>query len=382
MAATFNAEPLPPVAASQVTSRPAAASVGGAVPIGGVAADGALGAHEAALDPHPQYETASEVTAKVTAHSAASDPHGDRAYADGKFLPRLVSATKRLLGLGGTAPGNAEELTLSSVLDWVGSVARGDILFRGATGWSRLPAGTAGQVLQTGGTSGDPTWVTPSGGVGGGGPDFRQALILRCGLDGGVAGANLVQDSSGYGRSVSSPTSATLSSAAARFGALSLLLPGSSPPRGVTPELELGSCDFTIAGWWMPPGGGLICSRGGGATGWALQIGAGAGSLRALINGVWSDSQIVTPGLTNGVFNHVAMTRRLDVIRIFIGGALAGSLSGVRTMGSGYGALTLGAADDFGENAIAGGFVGELIVLRGQALWTAPFTPPTSPFSG
>lgn len=164
MAATFNAEPLPAASASKGASRPAAASVGGSAPIGGVAADGALGAHEAALDPHPQYETASEVNAKVVAHTASPDPHGDRAYADGKFLPRLISTTKRLLGLNGVAPGAAEELTLSTVLDWIGSAARGDLLFRGASGWSRLPAGTAGQVLQTGGSAGDPLWATPSGG--------------------------------------------------------------------------------------------------------------------------------------------------------------------------------------------------------------------------
>ncbi len=37
--------------------------------------------------------------------------------------------------------------------------ARGDIIFRGATNWSRLGGGTSGYVLQTGGTSADPSWT-------------------------------------------------------------------------------------------------------------------------------------------------------------------------------------------------------------------------------
>jgi hypothetical protein len=48
--------------------------------------------------------------------------------------------------------------------------ARGDILFRGASGWQVLAPGTSGNVLQTNGAGADPTWVTPSGGGGGGGP--------------------------------------------------------------------------------------------------------------------------------------------------------------------------------------------------------------------
>ena len=38
--------------------------------------------------------------------------------------------------------------------------AWGDIMFRGASGWQRLPAGTAGQKLQTNGPGADPSWVT------------------------------------------------------------------------------------------------------------------------------------------------------------------------------------------------------------------------------
>jgi hypothetical protein len=67
----------------------------------------------------------------------------------------------------GTAAPTA--CSIDDILDFIaGTPTQGDILFRGASGWKRLPAGTAGKVLQTNGASADPTWVTPSSGGSGG----------------------------------------------------------------------------------------------------------------------------------------------------------------------------------------------------------------------
>ena len=41
---------------------------------------------------------------------------------------------------------------------------QGDILIRDGSGLARLGYGTAGQVLQTGGSGANPSWVTASGG--------------------------------------------------------------------------------------------------------------------------------------------------------------------------------------------------------------------------
>jgi hypothetical protein len=67
--------------------------------------------------------------------------------------------SQRVVGRKTAGNGAAEELTLSDVLDLVGSAAQGDILYRGASGWTRLPAGTAGQLLQTGGAGANPSWL-------------------------------------------------------------------------------------------------------------------------------------------------------------------------------------------------------------------------------
>jgi hypothetical protein len=73
-----------------------------------------------------------------------------------------------ILGRATAGDGPIEELTLSQALDLIGSAAQGDLLYRGAAGWQRLPAGTSGQFLKTLGSGADPAWGTVSGGAGGG----------------------------------------------------------------------------------------------------------------------------------------------------------------------------------------------------------------------
>jgi hypothetical protein len=73
-----------------------------------------------------------------------------------------VSATSRILGRKTASAGSTEECTLSEVLDFVGSAAQGDILYRGASSWTRLGAGTSGQYLKTQGTGANPVWDTVS----------------------------------------------------------------------------------------------------------------------------------------------------------------------------------------------------------------------------
>jgi hypothetical protein len=45
------------------------------------------------------------------------------------------------------------------------SIARGNVLYRGASTWNNLAPGTSGQVLTTGGAGADPSWATVSAGA-------------------------------------------------------------------------------------------------------------------------------------------------------------------------------------------------------------------------
>lgn len=68
--------------------------------------------------------------------------------------------TDRLIGRDTAGTGSPEVITLSQALDFVGSAAQGDILYRGASSWTRLGAGTRGRYLQTGGASANPSWAS------------------------------------------------------------------------------------------------------------------------------------------------------------------------------------------------------------------------------
>ena len=70
--------------------------------------------------------------------------------------------TSRILGRKTALGGVGEECTLSEILDFVGSAAQGDILYRGASSWTRLGAGTNGQFLKTQGAGANPVWATVS----------------------------------------------------------------------------------------------------------------------------------------------------------------------------------------------------------------------------
>lgn len=74
-----------------------------------------------------------------------------------------VSATSRVLGRKTAGAGDTEECTLSEVLDFIGSAAQGDILYRDASAWARLAAGTSGYYLKTQGAGANPTWAAVSG---------------------------------------------------------------------------------------------------------------------------------------------------------------------------------------------------------------------------
>lgn len=69
-----------------------------------------------------------------------------------------VSTTQRIIGRKSVGAGAAEECTLTEVLDFVGTVAQGDLLYRGASSWQRLPAGNPGDSLQSQGAGANPQW--------------------------------------------------------------------------------------------------------------------------------------------------------------------------------------------------------------------------------
>lgn len=60
-------------------------------------------------------------------------------------------------GISMTAGGSNAYTTLALSF---ASEAQGDIIYRGASAWARLATGTAGQILQAGGSGANPSWTS------------------------------------------------------------------------------------------------------------------------------------------------------------------------------------------------------------------------------
>ena len=89
---------------------------------------------------------------------AAANPSWQNAPITGSSTPNL-RIVSNISGSTAVPSGN----TLSNILDAIISSARGTLLYRTNSGWTGLAPGTLGQVLQTGGTAGDPSWATNGG---------------------------------------------------------------------------------------------------------------------------------------------------------------------------------------------------------------------------
>lgn len=100
----------------------------------------------------------SALTGDVTA-SAGSNATTIAANAVTYAKFQQVSNTKRAIGRNTAGAGNAEEVTVEQILNWLGTAAQGDVFYQGASNPARLGAGTAGQFFKTQGAAANPLWA-------------------------------------------------------------------------------------------------------------------------------------------------------------------------------------------------------------------------------
>ena len=75
-------------------------------------------------------------------------------------LPTNATYWEQMSSAGTNGTNGADGTDLGTTL-----TTQGDIVYRDGSGLARLGAGTSGQVLQTGGTGANPSWVDSSGGL-------------------------------------------------------------------------------------------------------------------------------------------------------------------------------------------------------------------------
>jgi len=85
---------------------------------------------------------------------------------------------------------------------------------------------------------------------------------------------------------------------------------------------------------------------------------------------------------TLGQWNHYAFTRdSLNVVRIFVNGQVGVTRTDGQAMTNAAGAVYIGISSNLATASIASGHISNLRIVKGQALYTAAFTPSTSPLT-
>lgn len=154
-------------------------------------------------------------------------------------------------------------------------------------------------------------------------------------------------------------------------------------------DFDPGAGDFTISAWVKTitvdttNGKSILTNRLATPTG-GWQLSTGTASNRILQFYAWNSSGAQVIGITSGAitvqygtWNHVAVTKQGSTWRIFLNGALVGS--GTQTAAPGAGNLLRIAHSPVNVNHTWVGSIADVNIVKGVALWTAAFTPPTIP---
>lgn len=154
--------------------------------------------------------------------------------------------------------------------------------------------------------------------------------------------------------------------------------------------LQLGSSDFTIEGWFYftqtPNSYNALCQKGIAGDSnleYAVFLRPSSNTIEFgySTNGstyLFISSSSVT--INQNAWYHVAVTRSVNTLYFFLNGVAAGSSSFTSTLYTGTASLGI-AASNSGTNILAAAYLSNLRIVKGTAVYTAAFTPPTAPLT-
>ena len=192
----------------------------------------------------------------------------------------------------------------------------------------------------------------------------------------GSDGSTTFTDSSPNELTATANDSVQISTAQSVFGGASALFDGTGDYIEISDSsLDLGAGDFCVEGWIrfnaITDGVALVSKGANGTGGWSLYyyqstLYLGVPYVSNLVQGAWSAA--------TGVWYHLACTRQGTDLRLFLDGALLDTQTNSDNLTSATPCrIGKSHSDDF-----LNGYVDEVRVVKGFAVYTSSFTPPTS----
>jgi hypothetical protein len=193
-------------------------------------------------------------------------------------------------------------------------------------------------------------------------------------------------DNSPSARTITVSGDAQVDTAQKKFGTGSLLLDGTGDYLSVAADSDMafGTGDFTVH-FWVRPNGSLTDKSIFGNrnntqvdTHWNFEITGGANNLQ-----VHTSKTAMFTGTSNTLtasdWNHVAWTRSGGLARLFINGALVSSQSDAFNYSDASSPYYVGLDGAAAISSLTpfNGWIDDITVIKGKALWTSAFTPPS-----
>lgn len=201
----------------------------------------------------------------------------------------------------------------------------------------------------------------------------------------GSNGSTAFTDSSPNGLTVTASGGAEVNTAESKFGGASLYLPGGSSGSllSITGDLAFGTGDFTVEAWLWTVGtpsfptvieiGDHLSSSG---IIFLTQVDDGAGSFSAR---VYSGGWVYGPQTEVNEWMHVAWVRNSGELKIYVNGTGGSAVTFTNDL-TNTSAITIGNKSSASDAYAFEGYIDELRIVKGVAVYTSNFTPPTAPF--
>jgi hypothetical protein len=140
---------------------------------------------------------------------------------------------------------------------------------------------------------------------------------------------------------------------------------------------DFGAGDFTIEGWVNPPDSAqtnIVCRNFSASTGFILST----TNFLAAISTAWDISITFSSGFPGGQWSHFAVVRNGNVFTCYINGTSVGTQTISGTIANSSGDVQIGRRN--GQTNFVG-YLSNLRIVKGTAVYTTTFTPPTVPLT-